>query len=1169
MFAKLKAKKEEEARLAAAAVTATETAPATAPAATASASRGLTSTGTVPDVQPKGHRAGGGVVETVALPWPAGTAIRSSAQAPPPAAGSAPPEPGGEHRPISAEVRATDYSEAAAAATRQDPAESSSEAARRADGASVLVAVIDDGAQTRDGNTPGPAGSGAGDAEASAMTVAAKDGDGAAAAVSPDSSLQCAGETVGHASALADDAVAAEEGRGPARDSADRFPEATHLPASNATVPPPIPETVVAHQAGPDGEKSADSADGDNVDDDNDDLMAELEAELAENSDMAAPGLSGPPAESAASTVPSPMRKNPFADPLQVVAPTYEPEVVVSPIPVGMVTADEFDKLQRALEAVRSQRDTYQLQVVELEKRAEEKQQQQQQAKSGRSLLGRFRKDKTNSSGNTQQAAADAAELSALRDNVSQLKAEIVLHKETKDQLATELRSTMSDFEDQRATIGTSIATLSAENAALKARLAAAKRGGEGDNDGADADYTDEDGTDRMSVEAAEASLRVELHRQVQYLETKVSRAEAEALEHAHERELLKADLAKAAASIASLTAERNTLQADTVRLNDELSQLIAEGHAASSRIRLADEQVVELRSRLADCEATLEAEVQRTNKAQDRALDAEGRLKLLRDDLDAVRANLAHAEAERAKAVAASSSVVEGLTTANSALSQKLTEHQESVSAKEERLAALASRLADGEANRTALVQGNTPSPHTSPLEGGEAHVSSLQRSMSGTLGVIEAQLVAALKDKTSLQQHLDELMEQRKAFESRIAEVRGELEEVASARDALAQENKIVVDGNTKMSGALAATEAALERERVRAASAETERGSLATRADVSEKLADEASKKITSLKATIDELTSVKVSLEASLAESKAKFSSLADESTSKSSELTGKIESLEAQAAAASDEATRLEKVLSDSEAQRALDQKVSTKMIKDLSKQLQKQKAGPARGASGGVGSGSPMLSKGHRRSTSGPTNRISVAASALAVNDSSAASTPESMHRASAPLDKAGRSVDAAPTTSPAANSAPIVQTRLELRKSSEDSPSGQRSDSRRTGGGSALAGCTSCRKLSRKIEFYESHVKDLTDDVKNKSKLIHSFLLREKKGQLLPPSVAAPPVPPKLLSFTRNNPASELTAEANRKLQQVTEDTLLQNIHLRESLDVLSAQVAALQRDK
>lgn len=221
----------------------------------------------------------------------------------------------------------------------------------------------------------------------------------------------------------------------------------------------------------------------------------------------------------------------------------------------------------------------------------------QQQNKAGRGLLGRFRKDKGDKdkggSDKTDKSVAiasstDAAELAVLREKVSQLKAEIVLHKETKDQLATDLRSAMADFDDQRATIGSTIATLTSENASLKARQKV--REARVANGGADDDSEDE--RERISVDAAEASLRIELHRQVQYLETKCSRAEADAKNHARERELLKADLAKAEVLAASLTSERTTLQSDKVRLNNELSGLISEGHTTSSRLRLAEDEV-------------------------------------------------------------------------------------------------------------------------------------------------------------------------------------------------------------------------------------------------------------------------------------------------------------------------------------------------------------------------------------------------------------------------------------------------------------------------------------------------------------------------------------------------------------------------------------------------
>jgi chromosome segregation ATPase len=439
----------------------------------------------------------------------------------------------------------------------------------------------------------------------------------------------------------------------------------------------------------------------------------------------------------------------------------------------------------------------------------------QQQNKAGRGLLGRFRKDKGDKdkggSDKTDKSVAiasstDAAELAVLREKVSQLKAEIVLHKETKDQLATDLRSAMADFDDQRATIGSTIATLTSENASLKARQKV--REARVANGGADDDSEDE--RERISVDAAEASLRIELHRQVQYLETKCSRAEADAKNHARERELLKADLAKAEVLAASLTSERTTLQSDKVRLNNELSGLISEGHTTSSRLRLAEDEVrvhtllallcllgrhphswftlqplttcppnrwqaANLRVRIAECEAALETETKSTSRAIDRALDAEGTVALVRSDHKQAQIALTQAKAEVALAAATSSSVIEGLRTTNAELSQKLSEHEAKVSVKENRLAALASRLAHGEGDRNVLASGGTP-PSMSPVDAtDQSGVDTMNRKLSGSLGLIESRILEANRDRDAMSAKLVEQLEARTLFDARIAEVCG----------------------------------------------------------------------------------------------------------------------------------------------------------------------------------------------------------------------------------------------------------------------------------------------------------------------------------------------------------------------------------------------------------
>eukprot|EP00038_Savillea_parva_P028519 m.65541 g.65541 ORF g.65541 m.65541 type:complete len:1289 (+) comp8301_c0_seq1:154-4020(+) len=993
----------------------------------------------------------------------------------------------------------------------------------------------------------------------------------------------------------------------------------TAEPKSESAPPPPPPKVSVEAAPSVDGKStSTTTATTTRVgEDDDDDLMAELEAELNIEHKQLAPSPAAKPRVSHDS--PSTQRKNPFADPQQLVAPHYEPEVETGPLPAGSVSVDEHDRVQADLDAVRQQRDELQLKNAALEKQIETMQQQ----KSGaRSLLGRFRKDKGAVGGATtpassvtgdsaargsmdkgsavtaQSLAAAEAEIAVLKKKVSELKSEIVLHKETKDQLATDLRSAMSDFDDQRATIGSTIATLSAENATLKARLdARAARAEAGGGDGEDPDESE-----RISVDAAEASLRVELHRQVQYLETKCSRAEAEARDQAHKHELLKADLAKAEAAIASLTAERTTLKADNVRLNDELSGLISEGHTASTRLRLAEDETANLRVRIAEFEATLEAEAEKTSNEHDRALDAEGTLKLVRSELERTKQALAKAEADRERAVADKATSLDGLTSTNAALTTKLSEHEAAMSAKEERLAELAARLAEGAAWETLAAGGGSlsddggastsstspPPASASPQHGDDddsfhlpvRHVT-LKRTLSGQLGQVEAQILEALREREKMKAQMAQHLDERRHFEDRLADVKQQMEDVCAARDALMQENKLVVDGNTKMSGALAATESALERERARAAAAETEQGVLATRASTSERLAEDATRKVAELEEALAQLTATKESLESAVATAADNLRDAKESGGTRAKELEDKIAVLDAEAVKAREKIQRLEKALSDSEAQRTLDQKVSTKMIKDLSKQLQKQKPPKGNGTNGSPATthrragAAGAAGAGHRRSASatielttdgGPTATNGTHAEPVTPRRDRTASTQSTSQEESPQASK----LQTKQHSSPLPRRAGPNGARAENHVSSRHAVVAASGSGASGGGASALAGCTSCRKLTRKIEFYESHVKDLTDDVKNKTKLIQSFLLREKKGQLLPSVPQSQPAPSKtLLSFATRNPSSELTAEANRKLQQVTEDTLLQNIHLRESLDVMSAQIAELQQQK
>eukprot|EP00053_Salpingoeca_punica_P018612 m.183125 g.183125 ORF g.183125 m.183125 type:complete len:815 (-) comp17468_c0_seq1:1612-4056(-) len=146
---------------------------------------------------------------------------------------------------------------------------------------------------------------------------------------------------------------------------------------------------------------------------------------------------------------------------------------------------------------------------------------------------------------------------------------------------------------------------------------------------------------------------------------------------------------------------------------------------------------------------------------------------------------------------------------------------------------------------------------------------------------------------------------------------------------------------------------------------------------------------------------------------------------------------------------------------------------------------------------------------------------------------------------------------------------------------------------SSRSGGGSAsaaLRGVTNVgrmaedmnrlmhelEKRNERISFYESHVATLTEDLKSKGKIIQQFLLREQTGALGPSSLDANKLERTkqrgmMASVFKGSTSKEVTVEMameiNAKLQEVLEDTLLKNIQLKDSLDVLSQEIDRLRR--
>ncbi|XP_053548670.1 coiled-coil domain-containing protein 186 [Bombina bombina] len=117
--------------------------------------------------------------------------------------------------------------------------------------------------------------------------------------------------------------------------------------------------------------------------------------------------------------------------------------------------------------------------------------------------------------------------------------------------------------------------------------------------------------------------------------------------------------------------------------------------------------------------------------------------------------------------------------------------------------------------------------------------------------------------------------------------------------------------------------------------------------------------------------------------------------------------------------------------------------------------------------------------------------------------------------------------------------------------------------------------------RKNEKIEFMEDHIKQLVEEIRKKTKIIQSYVLREESGTL---SSEASDVNKAHLSkrggimasLYTSHPADtgltlDLSLEINRKLQAVLEDTLLKNITLKENLQTLGTEIERLikQQDK
>ncbi|KRZ05447.1 Uncharacterized protein T11_5014, partial [Trichinella zimbabwensis] len=122
--------------------------------------------------------------------------------------------------------------------------------------------------------------------------------------------------------------------------------------------------------------------------------------------------------------------------------------------------------------------------------------------------------------------------------------------------------------------------------------------------------------------------------------------------------------------------------------------------------------------------------------------------------------------------------------------------------------------------------------------------------------------------------------------------------------------------------------------------------------------------------------------------------------------------------------------------------------------------------------------------------------------------------------------------------------------------------------------------------RRNEKIEFLEEHMKSLFHEIRKKTKIIQSYVIREEAGMLTSATFDLKKLQAlldqaeiakrghtlmsNLFSTGMSNKEInlELAVEMLRKLQAVLEDTLLKNITFKESVDTLGEEIARLSRE-
>jgi hypothetical protein len=554
--------------------------------------------------------------------------------------------------------------------------------------------------------------------------------------------------------------------------------------------------------------------------------------------------------------------------------------------------------------------------------------------------------------------------------------------------------------------------------------------------------------------------------------------------------------------------------------LKDETSTLTAELSTVRDKLSALRDREIETRTKGSEFAAkvvVLEAEVAKLSSTND----------WYQSELEAATA--AHSMADKN-----GKSVASDLSTANEALSAELEVIKRTIST-------AASKLTQEMSARSAAdTEIKKLEAQMKSLQTSEAEARMVASALEVSIGELNDKLKAAGQEESERLQVVAGM--EAAVAASQQAVTAAEQENVLALKTAeqesamMAQASERAVLGERQTSERLAAEEATT-------AKLKSEVATLSKQLATESEQVDALTERLVTATRSAEEKAAASIAVEVARSTAESRSDALAAElaaattlHTAAAAARNREAEDAINKAEVATVETVRLERALADSEAQRKLDQKKSTMSLRDLSKQLQRLEASQGSGAA-------------PRRSS--PTS-----------STASSATKPNS------------------PGPAAAGSGGLASESSLKHASAALTGPGGR-------AGGTRQQGASPPRNISggqhglqwhkERLQFYESHSEELTADLKGKSKIIQMYLLRDQKGKLEPrrkgqESTKAPPPTSTFGSMTAafsskpktvNGITLELALEMNTRLQQVTEDALLKNIQLQESLDVLSSQLS------